>query len=257
MSRVSDTDSARPVPALWGDPAPAHFDLRAPWWLKSAFFVAATIVALFFLDQPIALFARAHPIPDLTAVASSGAARYRSADAGRELMFLEQWGQGACSVLAVIAVALLDRAGRRRALAIAIGCLLTLGVTHLLKDCFGRSRPFVFSADGAWLFEGPAKGFHGGARWTSFPSAHTTAAFALASGLAWFYPRGRALFMALALTTATLRVLHTAHYLSDVLAGLAIGVFVMRLTLGARIAGRLIAAAPPNVRAWWLADGGG
>ena len=84
------------------------------------------------------------------------------------------------------------------------------------------------------------------------PSAHTTAAFALASSLAWFYPRGRALFMTLATITSTQRVCHTAHYLSDVIAGLGIGVFIARTTLSQKRAGRLIALAPPAVRNWWM-----
>ena len=97
-------------------------------------------------------------------------------------------------------------------------------------------------------------GFHKGSAWGSFPSAHTTAAFALASSLAWFYPRGRALFMALAIITATQRVWHTAHYLSDVIAGLGSGVFMARWSLGAKLAGRLIAIGPPAVQKWWLKD---
>jgi membrane-associated phospholipid phosphatase len=214
---------------------------------------AATIMAILFFDQRIALFARAHPIPDLSvAVAGDPQGRYRGGDAGRELMLLEQWGQGACSVAVVLAVALLDPAGRRRALSLAIGCLLTLLATHLLKDLFGRSRPFVVGDDGHWKWGGPALGFTGGSRWGSFPSAHTSAAFALASGLSWFYPRGRALFLGLALITAAQRVLHTAHYVSDTIFGMAVGVFVTRWTLSAKLAGRLIAAAPRKIREWWL-----
>jgi membrane-associated phospholipid phosphatase len=212
---------------------------------------ALTMIAIVWLDRPIALWADAHRqhIPDL----AYGAVRAPGGDPGRELMFLEQYGQAVCSVVVIAAVAFLDEAGRRRALALALGCLLTLALTHLLKDLCGRSRPFVFSDDGSWQFAGPAKGFTAGSKWGSFPSAHTTAAFALSTGLSWCYPRARAFFMTLALMTAALRVLHTAHYLSDTLAGLAIGVFVMRSTLAARLAGRLIALAPPAAQKWWLA----
>ncbi len=239
------------TPILWHEPAPRHFDLAVPWWLKMLAVAAATAVAFFFLDQPIAAWAKANAerIPDLMRLKSDGRTY---SDLGRELMFLEQCGQFACSVVVILAVAMLDRAGRRRALSLAIGCLVTLALTYLLKDLLGRSRPFVASKDGAWwVWLGP---WQSSSSWTSFPSAHTTAAFTLATGLSWFYPRGRALFMGLALITATQRVLHTAHYVSDVCAGMGIGVFVARVTLHAKLAGRLIALAPAGARAWWMRD---
>jgi undecaprenyl-diphosphatase len=240
-----------PLPSLWHEPAPRQFDLRVPAWLKLLAFALAAALAVLFVDQPLAVWARAHPIPNLAYGKGGGG------DIARELMWFEQFGQGVCSVMVITAVALLDKeAGRRRALAIGIGCLLTLLVTHLLKDTLGRSRPYVAAEDGSWIWGGPAMGFTKKSPWGSFPSAHTTAAFALASGLSWFYPRGRALFMGLALFTAIQRVLHTAHYLSDTIAGLAIGVTVTRSVLAARLPGRLIALGPPAVQQWWLGDTG-
>ncbi|HEY4330613.1 MAG TPA: phosphatase PAP2 family protein [Phycisphaerae bacterium] len=244
------------LPALWYENAPSHFDLRVAWWIKALAVALCALLAVLFLDQRVAVWADAHRIPDLMhqKTLAEGGGTY--GDSGREMMFLEQWGQGICSVIVVIAVALLDPAGRRRALAIAMACLITVALTHLMKDIIGRSRPFVapHSQDGSWVWGGPTMGFHKGSAWGSFPSAHTTAAFALASALAWFYPRGRALFMALAVVTATQRVWHTAHYLSDVIAGMGIGVFVARVSLGGKLAGRLIAMGPPVVQRWWLKD---
>ena len=254
------------TPALWFEPAPRHFDLRLAWWIKLLVFAAATIIALLFLDAPIAVWARAHPVADLaywppTITAMDTTAPSRTlpprGDVGRELMFLEQYGQLACTVVVVLAVACLDPKGRRRALAVAMACLLTLLVTHLIKDFAGRSRPFANSREvpgsehGLWLWRGP---WQFSSSWGSFPSGHTTAAFALASSLSWFYPRGRALFMTLALITATQRILHTAHYLSDVTAGIAIGVLTTRATLDHKLPGRLLALLPPNARTWWLQD---
>jgi len=270
---------AMTTPSLWYEPAPRHFDLAVPWWLKMLAVAAATVVAVLLLDRPIAMWARAHPIPNVAWEGPKGAAQApetnaqtapaqppagagtipaplpktpRTGDAGRELMFLEQFGQFACSVVVILAVAVLDPQGRRRALAIAIGCLASLALTYLLKDLFGRSRPFsrpfVAAADGSWQWRGP---WQMSTAWTSFPSAHTPAAFALAAGLSWFYPRGRALFVTLAVITAAQRVLHTAHYLSDVIAGMGIGVFTARMTLHTKLAGRVIALAPDGARAWW------
>jgi membrane-associated phospholipid phosphatase len=172
-------------------------------------------------------------------------------------MMLEQWGQWVCSVIVIGAVALIDRAGRRRALAIPVGCLITVLLTYLLKDLIGRTRPNAAIPGvelGSWLWGGPSQGFTQGSRWGSFPSAHTTGAFALSVGLSWFYPKARGLFMGLALITAVQRVLHSAHFLSDVLAGMGIAVFVARWSLRAKLAGRLIAIAPESLRKWMLQD---
>ncbi len=249
--------TSRPLPALWHEPAPPHFDLRIPSWFKILILILCTALALLYLDQRVALWAHAHSgnIPDLMHLRPGGGTY---GDAGRELMFMEQFGQFCCTIGAISAVALLDRAGRRRALALAIACITTALVTYLLKDLIGRSRPFnpdaAQSTLGLWEFRGPWWGFHGGTRWGSFPSAHTSSAFALAAGLAWYYPRGRVLFIYLALFTATLRVLHTAHFVSDVVAGMGVGVGVTRFTLHAKIAGRLIAFVPPRAQRWWFPD---
>jgi membrane-associated phospholipid phosphatase len=247
---MSGTQTIPPEPTLWHQPAPRHFDLAVAWWIKVLLVAAAAVLALLFLDQPLAFWAHAHPIPNLMADGKA-----KGSDVGRELMFLEQFGQFTCSVVVILAVALMDREGRRRALSIAVACILTVIVTHLLKDLCGRTRPFnpaVLNAqDGHWEWRGWWWGFNKGSSFGSFPSAHTTAAFALASSLAWFYPGGRGLFMALALITAAQRVLHGAHYLSDVIAGMGIGVFSARMTLQTKWAGRLLALLPPYAQAWW------
>ena len=242
------------APALWRTAAPEHFDTKIAWWIKAGAVALAAGAAILWLDRPIAAWAlRSQPL------AVRG-------DMVRELMLLEQYGQWTCSMLVIVAVGMVDRAGRRKALAIALGCLLTVLLTYLLKDILGRSRPAVIEFDafpelvrvagypftGAWTWGGPKIGFHGGSRWTSFPSAHTTGAFALSCGLAWFYPRGRGLFMLLAIITAVQRVLHGAHYLSDTIAGMGLAVLTMRWTLQAGLAGRLMACMPEKVRAWWM-----
>jgi membrane-associated phospholipid phosphatase len=251
MSAVAETPS---IPALWREAAPRTWDSAIPWWVKALIVVAAAVLCMLFVDQRVAVWAYEHRqwIPDLMRPRGQGDPGY--GDLGRELMYMEQMGQFSSTVMAICAVALIDKAGRRRALAVAIACILTVLLTHFLKDMFGRSRPFTarFSRDGHWEWGGPAKGFSGGSAWGSFPSAHTTSAFALASGLAWFYPRGRILFMYLATFTATLRVLHYAHYVSDVVAGMGIGVFVARITLHYSLAGWWIRLSPKWAQRWWM-----
>jgi membrane-associated phospholipid phosphatase len=244
---VKPASADKPRPPLWHEPAPHHLDAYVPWWIKLLVITLATIGAMLFVDTPVALWAmQAKPI-DL------GGAWNLKNDVVRELAMLEQWGQWVCSILVVTAVAIIDRAGRRRALAITIGCLLTVMLTYLLKDLCGRSRPYVLG-NGLWEWGGPAKGFTGGSEWGAFPSAHTTGAFALSVGLSWYYPRARPLFMTLATITALQRIFHAAHYVSDVLAGLGIAVLTTRATFQARLAGRYIALTPRFIRDWYLRD---
>jgi membrane-associated phospholipid phosphatase len=236
---------------LWFEPQTPHLGSRVPCWIKVILLALLTLLCIAFVDRLVAAWVlRTHPIPDLANAQASGG------DPGRELMLLEQWGQWVCSVVVIAVVAILDKAGRRRALAIAIGCLCTVLVSYLLKDLIGRSRPYVAEGSGwppgSWVWGGPAMGFHKGSAWQSFPSSHTTGAFALSLGLAWFYPRGRGLFLGLALITAAQRVLHGAHFVSDTLAGMGIALLMTRWSLRAKLAGRLIVLAPPWAQAWWM-----
>ncbi len=59
--------------------------------------------------------------------------------------------------------------------------------------------------------------------WRSFPSGHGATAAALAIGLTLVLPRGKWFFCGLAVLTMIQQVADRAHFLSDVLAGAAIG----------------------------------
>lgn len=250
---ILNSDSSRSEPpALWRVPAPRQFDLLIPWWSKVLLMIVITIVAYNWWDQPVASWALQHRDEirhgELTV---SGKLYKTGGDIRREMAMLEQFGQWASSVIIIACVMFLDKQGKRKALAIAIGCLATVMVCYTLKDCIGRTRPGVFNGDamtGEWLVAGPRAGFNLGSAYNSFPSAHTTGAFALATGLSWFYPRGRAIFFGLATFTAGMRVIVAMHYISDVTAGILLAVLISRLTLQANLAGRFIAKLPAIVQ---------
>ena len=72
------------------------------------------------------------------------------------------------------------------------------------------------------------------ARQQSFPSGHTSAAVAMAILLGIYFPHGKIFFWLLALALGLERIRVEAHFLSDVIAGLGIGVLsvaVARLIL--------------------------
>jgi hypothetical protein len=95
-------------------------------------------------------------------------------------------------------------------------------ITPALKITTGRSRPYENTGSNDFLFLGAQN------RNSSFPSGHTTEAFALASVISAHYEE--TWVKATAYTTASLvglaRTYHDAHFASDVLAGALIGTWV-------------------------------
>jgi membrane-associated phospholipid phosphatase len=95
-------------------------------------------------------------------------------------------------------------------------------LTNVVKWLMGRWRPKVFIPEGFYGFE-----FFGfGYEQTSFPSGHATTICTAAVALSLFFPRFRWLWIILALLVCISRVIIGAHYLSDVIMGAYIGIFV-------------------------------
>ena len=92
-------------------------------------------------------------------------------------------------------------------------------IADLLKVIFGRARPKLLFLDGTYGFAwGAAQADH----W-SFPSGHATTIAALATALYLLWPRGLPLYLVAAVLVAASRFIIGAHYLSDALAGAALG----------------------------------
>ena len=90
--------------------------------------------------------------------------------------------------------------------------------TAIVKRLIGRARPFVAGSD-IWAYEP----LNWSARYASMPSGHATTAFAALVAIGAIFPQARALMWIYALLIALSRVLITAHYLSDVIAGAVVG----------------------------------
>ncbi len=119
----------------------------------------------------------------------------------------------------------------------------------VLKFLCGRPRPEAFLKDGTYDFHWlDLAGAH-----ASFPSGHATTAFAAATALALIAPRGRALFLALALMVAATRVGAAQHYLADVVFGGWLGTVTAIWMRGvfARSGIALNDASPPPKAARW------
>ncbi len=96
---------------------------------------------------------------------------------------------------------------------VAVG--LGIALFLRLKRAFGRRRPCAMEPH-CWATLLPPDQF-------SFPSGHTITAFAVALSLAAFYPAMLAGLLFCAASVAASRILLGMHFLTDVLAGAAIG----------------------------------
>ena len=163
-------------------------------------------------------------------------------DALRGAMAGAEWGVEKGAVVAAAGLWSTGLVTRNRAIAgVGAHTLLSVGVTHqvtqVLKGVFGRSRPYVsgdsMSTDWRW-----GSGFGDSDR-RSFPSGHTSTAFAFATAMsteishAW--PRaGRIatpVLYAGATGAAIARIYHDQHWASDVTLGAAVGILTTRATL--------------------------
>ncbi len=158
----------------------------------------------------------------------------------RMVAIAEPFGNGWGVLLVVILIWQLDPARRRDLLFVVTASYGAGLVANLAKMTVVRVRPHSFDFVGgvATTFGYQLDSTAGGSSLQSFPSAHTATAVGLAIALSLVYPRSRNLFFIIAIGVAMQRVCAGAHFLSDVLAGAALG-----LTVG-------VACARAHLRKW-------
>ena len=106
----------------------------------------------------------------------------------------------------------------------AIASTISVGLFLRLKKITGRQRPCATTPH-AWATLLPPDQF-------SFPSGHTMTAFAVAVPLMLYYPPLTLGLLFCAISIACSRVLLGMHFLSDVLAGAALGASIGYLAAG-------------------------
>jgi membrane-associated phospholipid phosphatase len=113
---------------------------------------------------------------------------------------------------------------RHRADRIATSAVIAAATPHLVKRFVNRERP------DRRVVHPPRHGVpRSGNRWDSFPSGHAVHLGALAVGLRRFLPgRFQPVIWSTALALASTRLLLLAHYMSDVAAGLVMGIAIDR-----------------------------
>jgi len=136
-------------------------------------------------------------------------------------------GAGVTLLVACLALAALSRRLRRSRLHdaawLAALAFATAGLAEFtLKHLVGRPRPDVNAAVATAALIGPSFA----PDIDSFPSGHATSVFAVATIFAAYYPRLRLVLYALAAAISLGRVYLERHYVSDIVAGAAVGVVV-------------------------------
>jgi membrane-associated phospholipid phosphatase len=100
--------------------------------------------------------------------------------------------------------------------------ILTNALVRVVKVFFGRSRPDIFLTDGIYHL----KMISFQRIFSSLPSGHAATLAAIMGFLAAKYPKHSLLFITLSVTLSLCRVFIGAHYLSDVLVGNFLGLYV-------------------------------
>lgn len=99
-------------------------------------------------------------------------------------------------------------------------------IANLAKYMIPRTRPYIyeeFLPSTSWeTFGSPFTRSWFDESIRSFPSGHSATAAAMAIGLSYAYPRGKWMFLSLALLAIAQRLFSAAHYASDLVAGFTI-----------------------------------
>ncbi len=199
-------------------PMPANFiPARRRLKIHGAVAICTIALSMWFLDVPGHEFAAGLP-PWLVDVA------YEITDFGRSGWILAPVG-ALIVLIALLASPALDHMSRA-VLAMTVTRLgyvfVAVGlpglVSTVMKRWIGRVRP---SAAGPFAYEP----FSWRPEYASFPSGHATTAFAALVAIGLIFPRVRPVLWIYALLIAASRVMVSAHYPSDVIAGAAFGAF--------------------------------
>jgi membrane-associated phospholipid phosphatase len=143
---------------------------------------------------------------------------------GSLLRGLRAFAEPVVLVVVVFAVAVLDPRRKRAVTRLLLALLVGMILFQIGKKSVDRTRPGAYAGT-TW------HGMWNGVDWEerpvsnrSFPSGHTTTAFAFGLSLAALYPRLRWLFVLLAVGCGLSRVIISAHWPSDCWTGAWIGI---------------------------------
>jgi membrane-associated phospholipid phosphatase len=148
-----------------------------------------------------------------------------------ELIRWSNWIGDGIFVLAIGLILVLLKRQREMGVAIILSYAISGGLAQLLKRIILSPRPEAFFKNQLYQDilnqSGNTNLFH------SFPSGHTTSAFALATVLAYYFDSfgSQIIFLLLALLAGFSRIYLGQHFLTDVMAGMVLGTSISLLIL--------------------------
>lgn len=107
----------------------------------------------------------------------------------------------------------------RQSIFVFVAVALTGLFTMIAKGIVGRARPYLFDTEGPFGFDP----FVFQSSYASWPSGHTTTAFAFAVAVVLLVPRLKYILIPLAMVAGYSRMAVEAHYLADVIIGATVG----------------------------------
>jgi membrane-associated phospholipid phosphatase len=203
--------------------SPKQHDELRNWCIAFAIGAAGVIASCLWLDQPIALFVHRN----VTEKALFIWLQRLPVSLPLLSLFILAW----CGFWS-----LMNRPASRVqsvALACSISFLAASLVTNHLKYAFGRTWPDTWIDDNPSLIQSGVFGFnpfHGGIGFAAFPSGHAASLCAVMAVLWSAYPSWRPVYIACVAATAIGLIGANYHFLSDILAGGLVGVFVGYVT---------------------------
>ncbi|HZV20466.1 MAG TPA: phosphatase PAP2 family protein [Hyphomicrobiales bacterium] len=178
--------------------------------------IALIVLAYFFVDRPLAELSHSYLRGDRLFIWLT--------------YIVDPLGPSASVIAAAAAVRGVLRGSitpTESALLRASCAILIAGVlTYELKAAFGRTWPETWINDNPSYFGNGTYGFfpfHGGRGYASFPSGHTTAIAAFAGSVWFLWPKLKWVGIVLTLAVAIGLLGADYHWLSDIIAGAAVG----------------------------------
>jgi membrane-associated phospholipid phosphatase len=202
---------------------PARIHPRAPWIssrqlaIAAAVFVAVFVIGIVFIDAPATNAVMRLPrwlISFFDAITEYGKSGYFLWPLGILFLFLAAMPPVAPRFAQLVLASIMVRVGFLFA-AIAVPSLFVT----IVKRMIGRARPMVTGHVDPFAFSP----FIWRADYAGLPSGHSTTAFAVLVAFGTLWPRARTAVLIYALLIAASRVVVTAHYPTDVLAGAVVG----------------------------------
>ncbi|MGZ8547647.1 MAG: phosphatase PAP2 family protein [Sulfuricurvum sp.] len=175
-----------------------------------ALLLLAIAICYLYIDLPLSLYFYTSKESTLVALAST----------------LTLLGEGVYYIVPSLLLFLIFRKKQPSLGRISLFILVTTSISgivvNLLKPIFGRFRPEMFFTEHLYGFSWFEISFH----INSFPSGHSATALGAWLAFALIFPKYKIPFLLIGILIASTRIIITAHYLSDVLAGSAIGIAI-------------------------------